>query len=133
MRIAWLSSTMSSTVCSDEPRLGLLEELGALRAAEHDRDLMLAVLRQPDHRAHVEPVLPVRQLMPSQPSAARTMPSIGAAFGLGGMPSLRIFSANSIGYGSVDNNDSNTETSTSTTPRVSAEIVRNAVSAPSAA
>ncbi len=67
MRIAWLSSTMSATVWSDEPRLGLLEEFGTLGSAEHDRDLLLAVLGQPEHRAHVQPVLP-RQTVDSEPA-----------------------------------------------------------------
>jgi hypothetical protein len=58
---------------------------------------------------------PVRQLIPIQPSAAPTMPIIGAARVLVGMPRLAIRSAMSIGYGSVDSRDSITDTSTSTT------------------
>ncbi len=49
------------------------------------------------------------------------MPITGPAFVLGGKPRLRIFSAISIGYGSVDSSDSSTDTSTSTMPFVLAD------------
>ncbi len=58
---------------------------------------------------------PVRQLIPTQPSAARTTPSIGDWRTLVGRPSARIRSDISIGYGSVDSSASNSETSTSVT------------------
>jgi hypothetical protein len=75
---------------------------------------------------------PVGQLMPTQPSAARTTPSIGADRRLAGRPRRRIRCAINIGYGSVDSNASTSETSTSRTrPRFSA-CNRNAVRAPSA-
>ncbi len=58
---------------------------------------------------------PVRQLIPTQPSAARTTPSIGAWRTLVGSPSARMRSNIIIGYGNVDSSASSTETSTSVT------------------
>ena len=57
------------------------------------------------------------------------MPIIGADLVEVGNPRLRIFSAISIGYGSVDSSDSNTETSTSMNR---SDVVLNAVSPASA-
>ena len=42
------------------------------RAADHDRELLIAVLREAEHGAHVEPVLPVRQSI--RPSRRRRGP-----------------------------------------------------------
>lgn len=48
-------------------RLSFGEEVGALRAAEHDRELVLAELGQAEHRADVEPVL-ARQAVDADPA-----------------------------------------------------------------
>ena len=71
MRSAWLSSTISSNCPLRKPRLGLFVEFGALRTAEHDRDLVLAILRQSEHRADVEPMLP-RQTVDAEPAVGST-------------------------------------------------------------
>src|ERR1700744_5862907 len=68
--------------------------------------------------------------MPTQPSAARTTPNMGADRTLLGRPRLRIRLAISIGYGNVDSSDSNSETSTTRTRP--AGCSRSAVNAPNA-
>ena len=67
MRSAWPSSTISATVCSASNGSRLREELVALGPAQHDRDLVLAVLGQAEHRAHVQPVL-TRQAVDPDPA-----------------------------------------------------------------